>query len=303
MEFETGTSSLKLKPEELVGRNIADLFGPEAAVRHRRYALEAIRTGEVQIIEYDVPLGEREIQVESRVVKSGDDEVVVNIRDITKRVELEQAIIDAQERERARLGQVLQSHRAQLQTHHAALVAAASPDDEESSVAAARAALDVAVRQLDELMGDFAALPEGTTVVTALKTLASRSEQALGIRCRLTHGESVPEMPVQTPDLYRFAQEAIGCAVHRGRAKNVEMLCSTINNQFVLSVVDDGEDNAWASDEDVGYGMRIMRYLAKRLGGKLTRSRRGSRGTTVTCSCPTGECISLTARLRALAPV
>ena len=81
------------------------------------------------------------------------------------------------------------------------------------------------------------------------------------------------------------------------------MLCSTINNQFVLSVVDDGEDNAWASDEDVGYGMRIMRYLAKRLGGKLTRSRRGSRGTTVTCSCPTGECISLTARLRALAPV
>jgi PAS domain S-box-containing protein len=290
---------LKLKAEELVGRNIADLFGPAAAVRHRRYALEAIRTGEMQVIEYDVQLGDREIQVESRVVKSGDEEVVVNIRDITKRVELEQAIIDAQENERARLGRMLQKHRAQLQTRHTALVDAVLPPGE-SDLAAARAALETAARELNEIMDDLAALPEGTTVLAALKTLASRSEQSLGIRCRLTHGESVPEMLAQTSDLYRFAQEAIGCAVHRGSAKNIEMICSTINSQFVLSIIDDGQDNAWAADEDAGYGMRIMRYLAKRLGGKLTRSRRGSRGTTVTCSCPTGKPLSLTERLRAL---
>lgn len=297
------TLPLKLEPEEIVGRSIADLFGPEAAARHRRYAREAIRTGDTQILEYDVSIGDGEIQVESRVVKSGDDEVVVNIRDITKRVELEQAILDAQEGERIRLGAALESHRARLRQCAARLEAAADAPSGEaggSPVADALEALTAAMREVDELMGDFAPLPEGTPVVTALRILVSRSEQSLGVSCRLTHSGSIPDMLPQAADLYRVAQEAIGNAVRHGRAKHVEMICGTINNQFVLSVVDDAEGFSWAEDESGGYGMRVMRYLAKGLGGKLTRSRRACGGTMVTCSCPVDGASSVTARLRAL---
>lgn len=298
-------TALPLKPEEIVGRNIADLFGPEAAARHRRYAQEAIRTGEVQLIEYDVPIGDKEIQVESRVVKSGDHEVVVNIRDITKRVEIEQAIIDAQERERARLGEVLESHRAKLRACLAELEVergAVRSEGDATRLAAPQTALATAIGELDEFLRDFAPLPEGTSIVEALTTLALRSEQSLGIQCRLTHGSSVPDMLPKALDLYRFAQEAIRNAVRSGRAQHVEMICSTVNKQFVLSILDDGESVDWATDENGGYGMRIMRYLAKRLGGGLTRSRRGGSGTMVTCACPVDDSSAVTARLRAVDP-
>ena len=301
---ETLMLPLKLRSEEIVGRNIADLFGPEAAARHRRHASEAILTGDTQILEYDVSIGGAEIQVESRVVKSGDDEVVVNVRDITKRVEVEQAIIDAQERERARLGATLDAHRAQLARCLASLGAATSTSvgDDARSVADALTTLHDTTRDLDRLMGDFVPLPEGTTAVDALKMLTSRSEQLFGVRCRVTHSGSIPEMLTQAQDLYRVAQEAIGNAVKYGRAKHVELICGTVNKQFVLSIVDDGEGFSWDAQENSGSGMRIMRYLAKRLGGKLTRSRRACGSTMVTCSCPVDDSSSVTARLRAPKP-
>lgn len=290
---------LPWRPEEIVGRNIADLFGVEAAARHRHYAREAVRTGEVQIVEYDVAVHGRQFHVESRFVKSGDAEVVVNVRDITKRVELEEAIVEGEERERARLGDALQRHLRRLRACAAQVSAGGGENGHASSDALA--ALDETLLEAERLAQDFAPIPAGTSIVTALKSLAVQTEHSFGVRCRVTHGASMRGMTEQTPDLYRVAQEAIANAVRHGRAQQIEMICSTINGQFVLSIVDNGSEFVAVADDDAGFGMRVMRHRAKRLGGKLTRSRRSGGGTMVTCSCPIDD-TSSTATLRLRVP-
>jgi two-component system sensor kinase FixL len=285
---------LPFDPDDIVGRNMADLFGAEAAAQHRHYAAEAVRTGKTQVLEYEVSIGGREIPVESRVFKSASDEVVVNVRDISERAALELMLTEMREGGRTRIGRILQDQQAQLRRSLNDLKRVlAEAQGEASNAEEIRRALDSlegTAEQAEALARDLCPTVPGTTIVEALTALARRSEQLHGIVCRLTHDESLPSMLEQVPDLYRIAQEAIENAVQHGEAKHVEMICTVANERFVLNVADDGTGFRLAAASDGGNGMRIMRYRAKRLNGQLTRSRRVSGGTMVTCACPVAAC-------------
>jgi PAS domain S-box-containing protein len=286
--------ALPLPPADLLGRNIADVFGPEAAAQHWHYAREAIRTEEAQTLEYDVQVAGSARHVESRMIKSGDNEVVVNIRDITELAELEQALTQARERERSCLGGALQTQLAQLHGCVEKLKAALqSTQSLEPDVAVdhALAQVEAIVRGADEMARDLVPVAEGMPIVAALTDLAARTEQLRRVRCRLARGDEVPPMIAQTPDLYRIAQEAITNAVEHGEATEIEIICGVVNRHFVLNVVDNGKGFRLSAADNAGAGMRIMWYRAKRLGGQLTRSRRSGGGTMVTCSCPIGGAV------------
>lgn len=277
-----------IEPTELIGRNIGELFGPDAAASHWHYAREAIRSDTVQVLEYDVQLGGRERRVEARMVRSGDDEVVVTVRDITEQVDVEQSLTEARERERERLGQALQeqlqrvqSRLDDLRTAASAAASAAAPD-----VTSTLAALESAVANAHELARDLHPLPAGTPLVAALGDVAARAEKLFGISCKVSMSDSVPALPAHVPDLYRIAQEAIANAVRHGEARNVEIICSVSNGQLILNIADDGAGFRLSADDNAGFGMRVIRHRAKRLRGTLMRSRRGAGGTLLTCTCP-----------------
>jgi PAS domain S-box-containing protein len=284
-------ATLPAPPQDLIGRNIADVFGAEAAAQHWHYARKAVQTEEVQTIEYDVRVSGQNRHVESRLVSCGGNEVVVNIRDITERVELEQALTDARERERTRLGITLEQQLIELRGCSERLGAALSPtyaasESRAVDVDVALEAFQGALRAAEEVARDLAPVRDGTPLHPALIDLARHMEQLHGITCRLSHSDAVPAMVTQAPDLYRIAQEAITNAVEHGQATAVDVICGVVGDQFVLNVADNGTGFRLGAVDRAGVGMRIMSHRARRLGGNLTRSRRAGGGTLVTCTCP-----------------
>jgi PAS domain S-box-containing protein len=91
--------------EQFVGKPAAELMGPEFAAAQQHYVEEALAKGQLQIWEHQLEKGPGcVLHLESRFVRSTDDEVMVIVRDVTERVELQREVIDVEARERSRIG-------------------------------------------------------------------------------------------------------------------------------------------------------------------------------------------------------
>ncbi len=90
-EFFTPYRDFDLFPHEMnrTGHFISDVVPPDIAERHLRHLHQAIETGELQVYEQQIQVGDRLQDEEVRVVKSSDDEVLFIIRDITERKQAE----------------------------------------------------------------------------------------------------------------------------------------------------------------------------------------------------------------------
>ncbi|HML23695.1 MAG TPA: GAF domain-containing protein [Aggregatilinea sp.] len=76
-------------PEELIGRSLSDTMPEDVAERFIRHIHLALETGEIQIFNYKLALPDSKYDFEARLVVSGQDEVLVIVRDITERVHAE----------------------------------------------------------------------------------------------------------------------------------------------------------------------------------------------------------------------
>ena len=87
--------------------------------------------------------------------------------------------------------------------------------------------------------------------------------------------------------LYRIAQEAVTNAVKHSHAQSITIQIDGEAGQSALRIVDDGLgiDQAKASD---GMGLRIMRYRASSIGGRLSVARGTDGGTLVMLDGPAG---------------
>jgi len=77
-------SQLMLPPEEMIGRNVRDLFKPELADAVMACVDRAVETGTVSAIEYEVEVRGVLRRKEARIVPSGDGEVLTILRDFTE---------------------------------------------------------------------------------------------------------------------------------------------------------------------------------------------------------------------------
>jgi PAS domain S-box-containing protein len=82
-----------LPREQIIGTHVRDLSLPETAIEASLAAYErAIVTGKMQTVEYAVETPEGSQHFESRVVRSGVDEIVSIVRDITERKRSDEAL-------------------------------------------------------------------------------------------------------------------------------------------------------------------------------------------------------------------
>ncbi|HUL83879.1 MAG TPA: PAS domain S-box protein, partial [Gammaproteobacteria bacterium] len=287
---------LPLTMHDFIGRNVRDMFEPEFAREHERRRIAALTTGRMQRWEYvrKDPRGSAR-HIEARFVKSGEDEVVVTVRDFTDRVELEREVIASGERERTRIGQDLHDGLAQLLIGVKLMLAALrdklalarSPLHEEAD-----SAVDLvsrAIAQTSELAHGLSPIPKRGQLGDALRQLARQSEQLLGIHCDVfCECTAVPPSLSESTatHLYRIAQEAITNAVKHGKATRIEINCSTADGRLELRVADNGSGISETPTDRGGLGLHIMNYRARGIGGDISVLPRAGGGTLVRCKCP-----------------
>jgi two-component system, LuxR family, sensor kinase FixL len=284
---------LPLTMHEFIGRNVRDMFEPEFAREHERYRHLALATGRMQRWEYmrKDPRGSLR-HIEARFVKSGDDEVVVTVRDFTDRVELEREVIASGERERTRIGQDLHDGLAQLligvrlllTALRDKLAVAGSPlrGDADSAVDL----VSRAITQTSELAHGLSPIPKRGRLSDALRQLGTESEQLLGVHCNVTClGFEIPPTLQETTatHLYRIAQEAITNAVKHGKATCIEIGCVSSEGRLELTIADNGIGIPPGATEGGGLGLHIMSYRARGIGGELSVLPRAGGGTVVRC--------------------
>jgi len=74
------------------GYSMTDLLSPEIAERHLYHIQQALQTGELQVFEQQILVRDRLQDEEVRVIKTGDDEVLFMIRNISDRKQAEAAL-------------------------------------------------------------------------------------------------------------------------------------------------------------------------------------------------------------------
>lgn len=75
--------SVPYGPEYLIGRNVRDILDPDEVVIHQRMREAALDTGQLQIWELNRLVDGKMHFVEARFVRSGEDEIVATLRDVT----------------------------------------------------------------------------------------------------------------------------------------------------------------------------------------------------------------------------
>ena len=280
-------------PAEFIGRSVVELFDAEFARQHEYHRLRALASGAIERWEYVRRVDDADRYFEARFVKSGENEVVITVRDITQRVRLEREVIASTERERTRIGHDLHDGLAQLligvklllEALREKLATANSPLRGDADNAAAL--VTRAIAETGELAQGLSPIRKGGRLSDALRHLAQQSEHLLGVPCDASRIDAPIGLSETTAThLYRIAQEAITNAVKHGGATRIELRCRRHQQQLVLTIGDDGRGFCDTSFDAGGMGMHIMRYRARSVGGDLSVERRPGGGTVVRCRCP-----------------
>src|SRR6478672_7180438 len=112
---------LNSSPPEMVGKSLQEVLPPEVANQAMYYTERSLATGKIQVFEYQILVNDTWRYQESRVVVSGEDEVLAIVRDITERKQAEVALKDSEAREREKAQQLEQTLK-ELQLTQAQLV-------------------------------------------------------------------------------------------------------------------------------------------------------------------------------------
>jgi len=100
--YSTQHRELDIVPATInpVGQKIDDLVPAAISQRLHHHIRQAMQTGALQVYEQQTQVGDRLQEEEVRLIKSGDDEVLLMIRDITERKQAEAALRQSERRNR-----------------------------------------------------------------------------------------------------------------------------------------------------------------------------------------------------------
>jgi PAS domain S-box-containing protein len=210
--------------------------------------------------------------------------------DFTERRELEAAVLRVSAREKERiardlhdgLGQVLigiafKSKLIENMLNKGVVPAASMVGD------LVRYANEASVQARSLAYGlDPIALRDG--ICAALDNLARSTRALFGVECAVT-ARLLREIEDNNTmsQLYRIAQESITNAVKHGQAEKITLSLNETENELVLTVTDNGRGFPEEMQDGQGFGLKIMEYRAKAIGGALMVRPEKNGGVSVTC--------------------
>jgi PAS domain S-box-containing protein len=226
----------------------------------------------------------------TQITVHGSDAVLWVCRDVTHRVTVEQAILDASSREQEHLGYELHDGLGQQLTGVSLLLRAlqrrVSPLVPDSTTAFEELAglLSQAIEDLRGLaIGLSPVVTHGAGLTGALTGLAALTRDFHGLECQVKFdpGADLALDPTVATHLYRIAQEAVHNVVRHAGAQQVVIDLARSNSSLVLTIGDNGVGIPGAAHRSGGLGLRSMEYRARRIGSVLRVEPRRPRGTQV----------------------
>ncbi|MDH4028662.1 MAG: HAMP domain-containing protein, partial [Nitrospirota bacterium] len=216
-------------------------------------------------------------------------------REMVWRKHLEKMVLEAEDRERRRIGHDLHDDLGQQLSGISFMSQCLENYLKENSILGAEKALritqliDRAKEQVKDLsMGLSPMILKGEEgFMTALAELAGNTSRVFNVPCGLRHDGPVSvRNEAAVIHLYRIAQEAVTNAVKHAAPRSVEIGISRRGNEIALTIRDDGTGISEAGGSRRGMGLQVMNYRAGMIGASLDIRRHSSGGTLVTCIFP-----------------
>lgn len=218
--------------------------------------------------------------------------------DITRRHELEEALVGVSETVRQNIGRelhdVLSSDLAALAIRTDNIVRTLRQgDNSEEEIAEAINGVAQGIRSAANQARDLShvlmpsALQE-ETLATALDQLC-REQGELGTPAPVFKGNREEPLPADketATHLYRIAREAILNAQRHAEAEQIWLRLFREENKLVLTVRDDGKGLPKLTGSRAGVGLRTMEHRADLIGGTLRIESPENGGTVVRCELP-----------------
>ncbi|MBM3861049.1 MAG: PAS domain S-box protein [Verrucomicrobia bacterium] len=294
---------LGVTPEQFQNETLGHFVHPDDKPRLEAHhaALSAARDGEVleTICRFHDAEGRCHwLQLRDTIFTRDADgrvqQIIGAASDITALRDLQREVLEISERERARIGRdihdslcqqlvgvtlMLRLLRDKLQSRNPSEAVDAAEMERLLREAVHHA------REISHNLHPAQFLDEGLCV--ALQNLADQTSQRCSVQCVAACQDGIKEVDRATAlHLYRIVQEAVANAVKHAQSRRIDVRLSADAGVLRLTVQDDGCGFADTAGNGDGLGLRIMRYRARQIGGKLSvRSAEGS-GTVVTCQWP-----------------
>ena len=228
--------------------------------------------------------------------------VIVTVRDITERRQLESELLEVADREQRHIGHDLHDGLGQQLTALEMKCFLLEEDLAADDLATRRKTLQEQTRQISQ------ALQECITVTRSLAhglaPAALKADGLSGALERLALGARVPGKiechlvcpgPVAIADvqiakhLYRIAQEAVNNALKHARTRRIEIRLTHARDVLRLQIKDDGRGLPQRRKARPGMGLEVMRHRAHVIGASLEIASPPGQGVTVTCTLPLKE--------------
>jgi PAS domain S-box-containing protein len=295
LDFHANTpEDLLAEPDAIVGRNMAEYLPAEIDERIQDGVARALDTREVVTIEYRILRSRGMRDCEARIMRSGEDEVVLIVRDVTDKksqeAELKASrarIVEVGDAERRRLERNLHDG-AQQRLVALSLSLRLARAKLERDPQAAIGQLVEAEKELSQALEDLRELARGIhpAVLTdrglepALETLVSRLPVPVEVEVTAERLPGAVEAAA-----YYVVSEALANVVKYAQASNVSVSVSRMNGRVLVDVQDDGVGGAEPAD---GTGLRGLADRVSALEGRLAIDSRTGDGTRVRAEIPIG---------------
>jgi signal transduction histidine kinase len=210
--------------------------------------------------------------------------------EMEERARLESEMLDLSQREQERLGRDLHDSLGQKLTG-AVYLSRALLGQLPDAAAEARDATEKINALLKEAVGQVRMIARGLAPIQlgedglpdALRRLAADSASVFGLSCSYEGGPSFPLNSTAAHHLYHIAQESVHNAIRHGLATRIILRLRRDGPLAELQVEDNGRGLAATAPSSGGMGLRIMRYRADLIGGRLELLSQPGGGTIVSC--------------------
>jgi signal transduction histidine kinase len=202
---------------------------------------------------------------------------------LADRTSAEQAILDAEERERKRIAEDIHDGIGQHLIGVAFLVKALPASDKRDEIGGLLA--DAIDQTRDLARGLHSHTLEVGGLAAALRELAAYTAKVFGITCTVTY--TAPEPPKAIAiHVHRIAGEAVLNAARHGRPSAIEIVLAGDATSVRLEVRDDGVGMSARGGD--GLGLKLMEDRARMMGAELRVEPGDAAGTRLTCVIPLG---------------